>query len=100
MVHVARAVAGLSLLQDVEGAGRPQRQGLARLRSTARFLPVHRAFHSVELSLLAGAAGVADAVSGDLTGTRALVTVLVVVAPLVLVGHLAAILSSSKLRAA
>jgi phosphatidylglycerophosphate synthase len=100
MVHVARAVAGLSLLQDVEGVGRPQRHGLARLRATARFLPVHRAFHSVELSLLAGAAGVADAVSGDLTGTRALVTVLVVVAPLVLVGHLAAILSSSKLRAA
>jgi len=100
MVHVARAVAGLPLVQDVEGAGRPQRHGLARLRAAARYLPMHRVFHSVELTLLAGAAGVVDAVAGDLVGTRALLTVLVVGAPLVLVGHLVAILSSAKLRPA
>ena len=100
MVHVARAVAGLPLLQDVQGAGRPQRSGLARLRAAARFVPLHRVFHSVELTLLAGAAAVVDAVVGDLSGTRVLLAVLVAAAPLVVLGHLLAILSSSKLRAA
>jgi phosphatidylglycerophosphate synthase len=100
MVHVSRAVAGLPLLQDVEGAGRPQRQGLARLRSAARFLPVHRLYHSVEMTILAAAAAVADAAAGGLGTTRGLLVVLVVAAPVTLAGHLAAILSSSKLRPA
>ncbi len=98
MVHVARTVAGLPLVQDVADVGRPRRQGLARLRSVARFVPLHRVFHSVELTILAFFAAGADAVVGDLEATRALLLVLVVGAPLVVAGHLAAILSSSKLR--
>lgn len=98
MVHVSRATAGLPLLQDVEGAGRPQRRGLARLRSAARFLPVHRLFHSVELTIFAAVAAVVDVTAGGLTGTRALLVALVVAAPLAVAGHLLAILSSAKLR--
>jgi phosphatidylglycerophosphate synthase len=98
MVHVARAVAGQPLLQDVAGAGAPQRSLLARLRSLARFLPLHRVFHSVEMTILAFLAAVGDAVLGELTATRALLSVLAVGAPVVVAGHLAAILSSSKLR--
>jgi phosphatidylglycerophosphate synthase len=98
MVHVARAVAGLPLIQDVAGVGRPRRTGLARLRSAARFVPVHRLFHSVELTLLAAAAAVLDVVVGGVGGTRLLLAALVVAAPLVLAGHVAAILSSAKLR--
>jgi hypothetical protein len=71
---------------------------LARLRGAARFLPLHRVFHSVELTILAFAAAVADAAVGGLDVTRGLLLVLVVGAPLVVAGHLAAILSSSKLR--
>jgi phosphatidylglycerophosphate synthase len=100
MVHVSRAAAGLPLLQDVPGAGRPQRSGLARLRSLARFVPVHRLFHSVEMTMLAAAAAVVDVAVGGVDGTRVLLVALVVAAPVTLVGHLAAILSSSKLRAA
>jgi phosphatidylglycerophosphate synthase len=100
MVHVARAVAGQPLLQDVAGAGTPRRSTLARLRSAARFLPLHRVFHSVELTILAFAAAAVDVVVGDLSVTRGLLAVLVVGAPVVVAGHLAAILSSSKLRPA
>lgn len=100
MVHVARAVAGQPLLQDVAGAGVPRRSLLARLRSMARFLPLHRVFHSVEMTILAFAAAVADVVLDDLDATRAVVLVLTVAAPVVVAGHLAAILSSSKLRPA
>jgi len=99
MVHVARAVAGLPLLQDVAGAGRPQRTGLARLRSLARFVPVHRLFHSVELTIFAFVAACADLLVGGVDATRVLLVVLVVAAPLALVGHLLAIVSSAKLRA-
>jgi phosphatidylglycerophosphate synthase len=98
MVHVARAVAGLPLVQDLAGAGRPRGGIVARLRSVARFVPLHRVFHSVELTILACLAAVGDAVWGDLVVTRGLLLVLVVGAPLVVAGHLAAILSSAKLR--
>jgi len=100
MVHVSRALAGLPLLQDVPDAGRPRRTGLARLRSAARFVPVHRLYHSVELTILAAGAAAVDAAVGGVDATRVLLVVLVVAAPLTVVGHLAAILSSAKLRAA
>ena len=71
---------------------------LRRLRSLARFVPFHRVFHSVELTLLALVAGVVDAAAGGLDGTRVLVAVLVPAAVVTVVGHLAAILTSSRLR--
>jgi phosphatidylglycerophosphate synthase len=98
MVHVSRAFAGLPRLQDVAGVGRPQRTGIARLRSLARFVPVHRMFHSVEMTILAFLAAVADTALGGLDVTRGLLLVLTVGALLTVMGHVAAILSSSKLR--
>ncbi|MDP9497005.1 MAG: CDP-alcohol phosphatidyltransferase family protein [Actinomycetota bacterium] len=98
MVHVARAFAGLGRLEDRAGVGDPRSSALRRLRRLARAVPFHRAYHSVELTLLALAAAVADVVLGDLTGTRVLVAVLVPAAALTVVGHVAAILSSSRLR--
>ena len=50
------------------------------------------------LALLALAAALVDVVAGDLSGTRALVVVLVPVAAVTAVGHLLAILTSSRLR--
>jgi len=99
MVHVSRAFAGLPRLADVAGVGRPRRTGLARLRSLARFVPVHRMFHSVEMTMLAFVAAVLDAAVGGLAVTRGLLLVLAVGALVTVVGHVAAILSSSKLRA-
>lgn len=99
MVHVSRAYNDLPKLADTRAVGTPQVAGVRRLRSLARFFPFYRAYHSVELTLLALVAGVIDAFIGDLTATRVLVAALAVLAVVTIVGHLIAILSSSKLRA-
>ena len=98
-VHLARSASGLPRLEDRAEEAAPRAAGVRRLRSLARFVPFHRAFHSVELTLLALVAAVIDAVSGGgLDATRVLVVALVVAAAVTVVGHLAAILSSSRLR--
>jgi phosphatidylglycerophosphate synthase len=97
-VHVARAANGLPRLQDRADEAAPRVGSVRRLRSLARYVPFHRVFHSIEMTLLALVAGIADAVAGGLDGTRLLVAVLVPVACLTVVGHLVAILTSSRLR--
>jgi phosphatidylglycerophosphate synthase len=98
-VHVARAKNGLPGLEDRADEVAPQVSSLRRLRSMARFVPFHRAFHSIELTLLALLAAIVDAVAGSgLDATRVLVAVLVPAAAVTVVGHLAAILTSSRLR--
>ena len=97
-VHVARAAAGMPRLEDRAASAAPTVAGVARLRSWARFLPFHRVFHSVELTLVALVAAVLDLVLGGLDGTQGLVAVLLPVALLTIAGHLLAILTSSRLR--
>ena len=61
LVHVARHYAGLPQMQDAETVRKPPRRGLLRTaRRVARFIPFHRVFHSVELSLLILVAAVLD----------------------------------------
>lgn len=98
MVHVSRAFAGLPRLEDVAGVGTPTRSGLARLRSMVRFAPFNRIYHSVEMTILALLAAVGDALVGGLTVTRGLLLVMLVLAVPTVIGHLMAILSSTKLR--
>jgi phosphatidylglycerophosphate synthase len=98
MVHVSRAFAGLPRLEDRADVAAPRGAGMRRLRSFARFVPFHRLYHSVELTLLALVAAIGDQITGDLTVTRLLLAVLVPAAALTLVGHTGAILSSSRLR--
>ena len=57
-----------------------------------------RAFHSVEMTLLALVAALLDLVLDDLSGTRGLLTLLVPVAVVTIAGHLLAILTSGRLR--
>jgi len=97
-VHVARAAAGLPRLEDRAESVAPTVPGLRRLRSLARFLPFHRMFHSVELTLLALAVALVDLAVGGLAGTRTLVAVLVPAAVVTIGGHLLAILTSNRLR--
>jgi len=97
-VHIARAVNGLPKLEDKAEEAAPRVSTVRRLRGLARFVPFHRAFHSIELTLLALVAAIVDAASGGLDGTRLLLAVLVPAAGLTVVGHLAAILTSSRLR--
>lgn len=97
-VHLARSANGLPRLQDRAEEAAPRVSSVRRLRSLARFVPFHRVFHSVEMTLVALVAAVADAALGGLDATRLLVAVLVPVAGLTIVGHLLAILTSSRLR--
>ena len=97
LVHVARHYAGMPRVADVESVKVPTRSLLRRARRLARFVPFHRVFHSVELSLLVLAAALLDLVlDGD--ASRVLLGGLVVAAGITVVGHLAAVLASPRLR--
>lgn len=102
MVHVARAFAGLGRLADsAEATAVPSGSLVGRLRRLARFVPFHRLFHSIELTLLALAVGVVGALTGhDLLAFRLLVVLLAAAIGVVLVGHFVAILASPRLRRA
>jgi phosphatidylglycerophosphate synthase len=97
-VHVARAGSDLPRLEDRPETATPQVSAVRRLRSMARFVPFHRVFHSVEMTLVALLAALGDAVTDDLAVTRGLVAILLPVAGLTIVGHLVAILTSRRLR--
>jgi phosphatidylglycerophosphate synthase len=92
LVHVARAESGLPPAKDTVAVAAPRAGGLAALRRAAGRLPFYRAFVAIEftgLALLAAILGL----------TRTLVIVLIPVAAVTAVGHLLAILASSRLRA-
>jgi phosphatidylglycerophosphate synthase len=98
MVHAARAAAGLPRMPDTEQITTPRSGVLARLRRAARFLPFHRIYHSIELSLVILAFAVADAVRGDHDATHVLAVVIVPLAALSVLGHFVAIVSSNRVR--
>jgi phosphatidylglycerophosphate synthase len=98
LVSVARAEAGRPLLPDSAAVAAPRAGLLRRARRAASAFPFFRAFVAVEATLLALAAAVADAAAGDTSGSRVLVIALLPVAVITLAGHLAAILSSDRLR--
>jgi hypothetical protein len=98
LVHVARNESGRPPVEDTVAVAAP-RGGLMR---TARRLlgrvPFFRAFVAIEFTTLALVAAVVDAVADGLPGSRTLVIALIAVGVVTAVGHLAAILTSSRLR--
>jgi len=98
MVHVSRAFAGLPRLVETAEVARPASAGLARLRALVRYVPFNRIYHSVEMTILAAVAAIGDALAGSLVVTRGLLLVILALAVPTVVGHLAAILSSPRLR--
>jgi phosphatidylglycerophosphate synthase len=98
LVHVARAESGKPLVADTEAVAAPRGGLLRRLRRAFGYLPFFRAFVAIEFTLLALGAAVLDAIAGDLAGSRALLVALLPVAAVTAVGHLVAILASSRLR--
>ena len=99
MVHVARANAGLEKLSDRKGEAEPSQRLVARLRRLARFLPFHRLYHSVELTILAFVAAVVGLFLPALAAERWLILILLPLAVLALVGHFVAIMASKRVRA-
>ena len=65
-------------------------------RRLAGLVPFHKVFHSVELSILVLIAAIIDLVDG--AATKVLLAALVVAAGVTLIGHLVAVLASSRLR--
>ena len=98
MVHVARANAGLDKLSDRKGEAEPSRRLIARLRRAARFVPFHRLYHSVELTMLAFAAAIVGLFLPPLMAERGLVLILLPLAVLALIGHFVAIMASKRVR--
>jgi hypothetical protein len=98
LVIVARAEAGLPVAEDTAAVAAPRASGLARVRRMVAFFPFFRAFVAIEATILALAAAIADSFVEGVPFTRGLVIALVPVAAITVVGHLLAILSSSRLR--
>jgi phosphatidylglycerophosphate synthase len=98
MVHVARANAGLTKLADNKGEKVPRAGSIATLRRLARFLPFHRLYHSVEMTMVIFVAAVIGLVLGQPATDRFFLAVLVPLAFLALVGHFVAIMASKRVR--
>jgi phosphatidylglycerophosphate synthase len=98
LVHVARAESGKPPVQDTVAVAAPRGGGLAALRRAAGRLPFYRAFVAMEATFLALVAAVVDHFDHSLVGTHTLVIVLIPVAAVTAIGHLLAILTSSRLR--
>lgn len=98
MVHVARANAGLDKLGDRKDEAVPSQRMLARLRRAARFVPFHRLYHSVELTILVFLASIVGLFLPALLADRALLLVLLPLSVLALVGHFVAIMASKRVR--
>jgi phosphatidylglycerophosphate synthase len=98
MVHVARANAGLTRLADTHGEKTPTSSLLVKVRRLARFVPFHRLYHSVELTILIFIAAVVGHFVGQPLVDRVLLSALVPLALLALVGHFVAIMASKRVR--
>ncbi|WP_336207733.1 CDP-alcohol phosphatidyltransferase family protein [Nonomuraea sp. LPB2021202275-12-8] len=96
LVDVARAKGGLSAASEASGV--QFRSGLLGLgRKVLSATKFHRIVQPIELSLLALATAVIDAVAGDLTATRVLLVACFVAACLQVVLHLVSIMASRRL---
>lgn len=87
-VHVARAFSGLPKIQDKSGINMPTKGILRKLRKIFNFIPAQRMFHSVEFTMYVAIFGTLDESLKIALGIALFVTV----------GHIAAIVSSAKLR--
>lgn len=100
MVHVARAHGGMEKLADRrDGVTAPSGARLASLRRVARFLPFHRLYHSVELTIITFVVALVALVVGHPLADRILVGALLPLAVLATAGHFLAIISSKRVRA-
>ena len=87
-VHVARAFSGLGKIQDQKDANLPVKGLIRSLRKIFNYIPAQRIFHSVEFTIFV-------AIFGSMQSSLA---VALGIALFVTVGHVVAIVTSSKLR--
>jgi phosphatidylglycerophosphate synthase len=98
LVHVARVQAGRERVADTAANAASHASLLRRMRSMAATLPFNRALLAMEMTILATAAAIIDVVRGGRTAFHVLDIGLLVIAVVVVVGHLLATITSSRLR--
>jgi len=98
LVFVARAESGRPPAADTVEVAAPRGGALRGARRVAGRVPFFRAFVAIEATLLALVAAVVDALADGSPGSRTLVIALIPVGVITAAGHLAAILSSDRLR--
>ena len=87
-VHVARAFSGLPKIQDQAGINLPAKGILRKIRKVFNFIPAQRMFHSIEFTIFVAIFGTFSQSLEIALGISLFVTI----------GHIAAIVSSPKLR--
>lgn len=97
LVHVTRALSGLDKLSENSRVAIPNNIILRFLKSLFRFFPIHKLFHSIELSFLFLVAGLVQYLLIQ-NFERFTLQFLTVAALVVVVGHTAAILNSNRLK--
>ena len=87
-VHVARAFSGLPKIQDEAGINLPVKGILRKIRKVFNFIPAQRMFHSIEFTMY---------IAVFVTFNES-VEIALAISLFVTIGHIAAIVSSAKLR--
>jgi phosphatidylglycerophosphate synthase len=98
LVHVARAQAGRERALDTAAVARPHAGWLRRLRAIAGRVPFNRILLAMELTGVALVAAAVDGGRGGRDAMQVLDVVLLVVALLVVIGHLLATITSDRLK--
>lgn len=98
MVHVARANAGLQKLADRKEEAVPTSTGLARIRGALRWVPFHRIYHSVEMTIILFVASLLGIAVGQVLVDQIVLLVLLPLAIISLGGHFVAIMASKRVR--
>jgi phosphatidylglycerophosphate synthase len=98
-VHVSRAMSGLPKLSDTKGMNLSNKSLLRTARKIVSFFPFHRVMHSIEMTLFIAILGVAELITNNHEllkfGLIAVFVTALFSTPL----HVAAIVTSNKLKA-
>jgi len=97
-VHVARAFSGLEKLADVKGMNLSNKSLLRSIRKVVSYFPVHRIFHSIEMTLFIALIGIAGSLFGVENIFQLGLVFALIVATLSTPLHVAAIITSNKLK--
>lgn len=97
-VHVSRYFAGLPKLEDRKSASQSRVSVIALAKKLFRFIPIHRAFHSVEMTIVIFLLSLLE-ILVDVKIIENIFEWIIPVVLFVFIGHLVSILTSNKLRA-
>lgn len=98
-VHVARAFSGLEKLPDVKGMNLSNKSLLRSIRKVVSYFPLHRIFHSIEMTIYIALLGIVGAVLNISNIFQLGLVAALIIAALSTPLHVAAIITSNKLKA-